>query len=211
MPRLAPVLRAIAANTPLAAFASLRCSSVTRPLARAHPSVVDLSSPCSLSRLQVSKRSETEAESTVPSKIFSGKIPPPLRWVFVHFFFLFHARCFVWIHHLPWVKHLDLLSTTLTKVYENQKCFCGSWSIDDAFLLLFCGQVLPFLRSSVTSILMKSQSIGRVLSAISVASVVSESILVISLTRDWSRQQQWEIHASCYRGTRGKKIISQGE
>ncbi len=89
VPRLAPrpprVLRAIAANTPRAAFALLRCSSVTRPLARPPPpasaraSVVDLSSPCSLSRLQVSKRSETEAESTVPSKLFSGKIPPPLR------------------------------------------------------------------------------------------------------------------------------------
>jgi hypothetical protein len=97
----------------------------------------------------------------------------------------------------PLSKHLELLSSTLTKVYENQKCLCGSWwSIDDAFLLLFCGQVLPFLRSSGTSILMKSQSIGRVLSAISVASVVSESILVISLTREWSRQQQWEIDAS---------------
>jgi hypothetical protein len=130
---------------------------------------------------------------------------------FRSFLFLFHARCCVWIHHLPWAKHLDLLSTTLTKFYENQKCFCGSWSIDDAFLLLFCGQVLPFLCSSGTSILMKSQSIGRVLSAISVANVVSESILIISLTRDWSRQQQWEIHASCFRGTRGKRIISQGE
>jgi hypothetical protein len=88
-PRPPRVLRAIAANTQRAAFASLRCSSVTRPQARAHASVVDLSSPCSLSRLQVSKRSETEAASTVPSKLFSGKIPPPLRWVFVHFFSFF--------------------------------------------------------------------------------------------------------------------------
>jgi len=135
-PRPPRVLLAIAANTPRAAFASLRCSSVTcpparplgssapslrthralpsprcvahrwraRPPARAHASVVDLSSPCSLSRLQVSKRSETEAESTIPSKLFTGKIPPPLRWVFVHFSCLFHARCCVWIHHLPWAN-----------------------------------------------------------------------------------------------------------
>lgn len=130
------VLRAIAANTPRAAFASLRCPSVTCPPAR--PRTRErCGSLISLLLVPIASfqalgdgggiHSSFETLNHSSFETFQRQNSATFEVSFRSFLFPFSCSLLRLNSSSPLSKHLDLLSSTLTKVYENQKCFCGSW------------------------------------------------------------------------------------